>query len=302
MLKTSAQIADSVLEKIALRRSGKDFVRAIEAIVPGFRKEYKRVLSRNEDLRNAALNYSDKDTGVLRDIAKDITGIPALNASFPLIQSGAQGLRVKMINAFRRNALALDPTELNTKLTFSGRHSLRPGEVGIPATGTTERIVNPGAARTPFELGPRSGEPLDVFLSSRHPDVAAAYSVGSGTAYTPKTGRVFALRRKGLRGVEVPGDHYTGQPPTMRYGLPHWGHPKDALRSGTPKKLDAVYGSGSMTDTFSQNNPRYEMVSSARRPRAVVGEYGVREARGPKGEPLYAIRHISGELPERVFK
>jgi hypothetical protein len=69
MQKTASQIATTVLEKwavrasssqltkVALRRAGKDFMRLVEKIKPGFRKAYKSTLSRQEAIPSAALKH-----------------------------------------------------------------------------------------------------------------------------------------------------------------------------------------------------------------------------------------------------
>ena len=281
MNKTASQIADEVLEKVAVRKATKVLLDMME-------KNLGRKVSVTE-LKNSPLGDLNTLVG---------------GSNFRWLPSNEK----TRINEVVRAAIG-EGRRKNTNLTFSGAHKIRPDEVGIPATLNAQEIANPGRPRSPFlfrgnpipkspryaDAPPQPGAGPPAYTTTRHPEVAAAAALQG--IHNPASRRVLVYPRKGSKAIE-----------TYEYGYgKHWDNPGSLLRNtGDARKynLSSETFTGeplSLTSPKSVLNPQYEAVTPwGYRPEA-LGEFSVRRARGPKGDPLYALRRVSGEGPERFF-
>jgi len=298
MRKTAEAISTSVMEKYALRRAGKELRSIAESLFPGFSRKYKSSLSRNNTLLNAVLGEGGGLMG--KDTPRVVEQIRKQHPAFlAAVQPPANRAAAEM-TVSRRNALAgVSPDKLhpfaNTDVRrgFSGRHLARKEEFVIPAAGSPEMISSPRRGRDAVVFrGNKVPESLDAesaaFLATRHPDVAAGYATGGAMNYGPVDRVLQVFRRKGLKGIETRADAYGSS-----------SRPGGLLREGARRN---VGGEVEVASSSGKKNPTYEMVVSGKRKPHLLAEYAVRETRTPSGDPAYALKHMTGEKPERIFR
>lgn len=333
MKKTAAQIADAVLEKVALRRGARELLKELERI-PGlegitkwFMKARKtRALVGGRPVPNNLLTSLRTDASQFGGSPKQLAAeflahknvVP--EGGFNRIYRQLEDLKLSTPRGAQDAELALSGSTDDLRTLISHRHGPRKDEVLIPAasgaTGSAfvgDRDVVPSVL---FRGNPRPEG--SVMYTSRHPDVAARYAIdhpdlrnplklppreGSvESRMTPSSGVLYAYSNKRVPDVgEVPMSMYKERALT-------------AGKEEAKEKANLMYryflsGDAPTTRSFKLNvqhagaaNPTYEKLIPRGVNPELLGAYIPRLSRTPQGAPAIALKRIAGEPAEEVFK
>jgi hypothetical protein len=300
MLKTATELAEYVLEKVALRRAGKEVLKKLKELGVDTKEYFSR--SREDTLDTFAKRKMEQELGTVTPNDEH-----AINSLLEFAQ-GASVLSPKVLRAQRRWSPVVeemaDPGKgkllEEARRSITGRHSkLQSGEFLIGQSGSAE-IANKNFTNHPFLFRGNTPDITDYWVGSRHPDVAAGYATDTARSFTPVENIMRVYRRKGLLGRQTAAD---------TYGV-YLNRNRDKVLGNKPNSIFTkadypITRVNSITQPSGPigniHNPTYETVVPPGRQPGLLGEYAVREVADKLGNPAFALRRISGETPERIF-